>query len=59
MTKGRFCLVRDDDCRWFVIPEDRQSDWNEWVESGDWDTPPAFSTPIDNPHTLTFENFRA
>jgi hypothetical protein len=56
MTKGRFRLVRDDDCHWFVIPADRVDDWDNWVTSEDWD-PPTYATPIDGPHLLTFERF--
>lgn len=53
MTKGRFCLVRDDDCHWYVIPEPRRAEWDEW----DGEEVPTYATPIDGPHRLTFENF--
>ena len=35
----RYQLVRDDSGHDYVIPVEKATDWEEWVESGDWDTP--------------------
>jgi hypothetical protein len=28
-----YCLVRDDDSHWFVIPKDREEDWFDYLDS--------------------------
>lgn len=35
MKTGEFILIQDDDCHWYVIPSDKEIDFNKWVESDD------------------------
>lgn len=57
----RYCIVRDDDCHWYVIPADMMEEWDAWcsLDSDDensWD-PPTWADAIGgSPSTLTFEN---
>lgn len=57
----RFCLVRDNDAHWYVIPADRQEDWDAWLGLGEddqaaWDAP-DFARPVGGaPSLVTFTN---
>jgi hypothetical protein len=30
-----YILVQDDSCHWYVIPSDREDDWNKFIEKED------------------------
>lgn len=56
----RFMLVQDDDCHWYMIPADKQVEWNEFrnIPSDDersWDVP-LWAEQIDSYRDVTFEN---
>jgi hypothetical protein len=54
----RYFLDQDDDTHWYVVPEERRREWEEWLaRTGEhaWDVPPWVS-PIDRSvNCITFE----
>ena len=61
MENQKFRLAEDNDGHHYVIPSDKTSEWEDWLEiDGDdersW-TPPEFAKEIDGPHKLVFENW--
>lgn len=55
-------LAQDNDAHWYIIPEEKDIEWGEFLEldSDDpisWDVP-EWAQQIDNPFTVTFENPR-
>jgi len=56
--KKKYFLVRDNDCHWYIIEADKQSEWNDWVDlDGDdercWNVP-EFAQAIDSPSEIKF-----
>lgn len=57
-----FVLTRDNDSHWYVIPADKQSEWDDWcsIPSDDersW-TPPAFAKATGgSPSLVRFSDF--
>lgn len=55
-STGRFFLAQDDDCHWYVVPSDRQAEWDAWraIPTDDersW-TPPDFARQVGGSPTL-------
>lgn len=59
---GEFCLVRDDDCHWYVIPVEMKDDFDRWKKTQahceDWDGHDFNENRIDGPHRLVFKTWR-
>ena len=55
-SSERFRLVTDGDGHWYLIPNDRENDWDEWRDSDDHATgiPPDWAVGIDGPGSVTF-----
>jgi len=56
-----YTLVQDNDCHWYVIPEDKRKNWYEWrsLPPGDpksWIVP-KYAHRVDGPHTVSFPNW--
>ncbi len=52
----RYCLETDNDSHWYVIPQDRQQDWENWCELDDergWEVP-VWAFAVDSPCAVTF-----
>lgn len=52
----RYMLQQDNDCHWYVIPTDKEVDWNEWLEIPDddersWDVP-EYAKDVGGSYTL-------
>lgn len=63
-TNWDYCLVRDDDTHWFLIPVNRRKYWEEVLDLFNQDKyegffPPPWAEPIDGPHNLIFSNPRS
>lgn len=52
----RYCLTRDNDCHWYVIPAARQQEWSEWLDSPEYeDGEPEWAKPVGgSPSLVTF-----
>lgn len=50
----KYFIDRDESGDWFLIPVDKQDEWEAWLES-DEDIP-EFAEYIDNPSDVVFEN---
>lgn len=51
-------LTQDNSCHWYVIPEDREDEWNLWLDIPEddersWDVP-EFAKQVDGPHRVRF-----
>lgn len=60
----KFLLVQDNDCHWYIIPEDKKNEFDSWVEiicSGDMDDEgyiqPEWAKPVDGPHSILIHAF--
>lgn len=44
-----FILVQDDSCHWYIIPENREGDWDDWLESDEIELGcvPGYAVPIN------------
>ena len=56
----RYLLRPDQHSKWYLVPEDRCADWEEWENSTDEDEStwgaPEFAIPVSGPLTeMTFE----
>lgn len=57
----RFYLTQDNDSHWYVVPVERQQEWDDWcaIDPDDeraWDAP-DFAQQVGGSYTLvTFEN---
>lgn len=57
----RYRLVSDNDGHWYLIPENRDEEWNHFCElspddEASW-TPPSWANAIDgSPSNVTFSN---
>lgn len=56
-----YILINDDDGNWYVIPEDKQDTWNDWMNSEDYDDGmeiPKYASKVDGcPSTVKFKNW--
>lgn len=54
----RFVLTTDGDSHWYVVPLDKLSDWEAWIESLDaenGEAPPKWARPTcGHPSRVTF-----
>ena len=57
-SKG-FCLVRDNDSHWYVIPYDLTDVFDDWLESADYmlGYTPSFAKRVDHPANVTFPSY--
>ena len=60
-----YILIQDDDCHWYVIPADKQSEFNKWAElDPDDDTGKSWVVPdyakrVDGyPSLVKFKEYR-
>ena len=55
----RFYLTTDENSHWYIVPVDKQEEWDDWCNSDDessWDAP-EWAQPVNGSPTLvTFEN---
>jgi len=54
----RYFLTSDGDCRYYIVPLDKEEDWNEWlelIEDGEYHQVPDFAEKIEG-GILSFEN---
>lgn len=54
-----FCIVQDNDCHGYVIPEWKRQDWYIWLEIPEnderaWEVP-SYATRIDGGHVIFTE----
>lgn len=59
--RPRFFMDQDNDCHWYIIPQERGDEWHKWKSIPDGDergwTVPDWAKPIGESHTLvTFED---
>jgi len=58
-NQQKYTLVQDNDCHWYIIPVEKNKEWDEWLEIDSDDergwTPPFFSVSIDGPSHVVFE----
>jgi hypothetical protein len=59
MYDTKYILVTDCDCHWYIIPLDKELDWDSWcklnIDEGRY---PAYVTRVGGtPSLVTFENF--
>lgn len=57
----KYTIVSDDDGHYYVIPVDKKSEWNEFMNSVDYDngeTPEYADTIPGCLSLLTFENYK-
>ena len=57
----KYKLTQDNDCHWYIIPTDKQEEWDEWLEidSDDeksWNVP-TFASGIDSPEEIEFDEY--
>jgi len=58
-----YILVKDNDCHWYVIPNDRRKHWSAWLELDSeneraWDVP-EFAEEVGGSQTLVkFKEYR-
>lgn len=55
---GRWCLVQDNDCHWYLIREEQREEFNKWVSFSDdhaaWNGEMFGECRVDGPHNITF-----
>lgn len=56
----RYKIAEDNSCHYYLIPANKQKEWDEWLnipedDERSWDAP-NFAVAIDGWHRLTFEN---
>lgn len=53
-------LTQDDDCHWFIIPEAKEQEWFDWLETDSADNGdiPDWALPIDGPHRISFPTYQ-
>ena len=55
-----YILTQDEDCHWYIIPVDKQVDWNKFIETDSliYDIP-EYAKPVGGSPTLVkFEKWR-
>lgn len=58
-----YILIQDDDCHWYVIPEDKQEDFNYWLELPEddkncWVKPDYAERVGGSPSLVKFKEYR-
>lgn len=53
--RQKWCLMRDDDCHWYLVPLENKYEFEKWSESGN-ERVPQYAREIDGYHRLEFEN---
>lgn len=51
----RFSLAQDNDCHWYVIPADKQSAWEKWLDDQSQDDEldvPEYATEVGGHYSL-------
>lgn len=59
--KKEFILVQDNSNAWYVIPSDKHSDWNNWLNSDEIEqgSIPSYADRVGgHPCKVTFQNYR-
>ena len=56
-----FCLVRDPDSHWYVIPADLTDVFDDWSGGEDYESGdvPSFAERVDHPANVTFPSYHA
>lgn len=59
----RFFLAQDNDCHWYVIPEENRKDWERWVDldqedEDSWTVPPFAIRVNGSASRVTFTNYQ-
>jgi hypothetical protein len=57
---GPYILTNDDDGHHYVIPKSRESDWERWVRSKEWELgqAPAYAEEVGGaPSLVTFPSY--
>lgn len=57
----RFALAQDNDSHWYVVPVDKMTEWDEWLELDPecdeaWEAPEFAQRVGGSPSLVTFEN---
>ncbi len=59
MSNMEYILTQDDDCHWYVIPDDKQEAFNDWLnDENNWETP-DYAESVGGSYTLVkFKEYR-
>ena len=54
-----YVLVQDNDCHWYVIPEDKQEDWEKLFRTADNEYVPDYAEAVGGaPNRVVFEKYQ-
>jgi hypothetical protein len=66
-NKASYILCQDDDCNWYMVPEEKLIEFNEWADAMTAYNPfreglkspalPESVTSIDGPHSIKIHSY--